>query len=132
MLAATQRSNVIAAREKALGYFYGNMGDSIERRYNGMDGGSQMGFGGGSDFGAGTLGASTNWSAQGFGNYFGTGLLNGFGRMFSGAQGGAGGGFTYLKRFSSNAAFNHSMWLYVILLLADLIVWWLYIDGRIR
>jgi len=31
-----------------------------------------------------------------------------------------------------NAAFNHSMWLYVILLLADLIVWWLYIDGRIR
>lgn len=109
MLAATERSNVIAAREKALGYFYGNMGDSIERRYNGMDGSPGMGFGGGSDFGTGQLGAGTNWGAQGWGNYFGTGLLNGFGRMNSGAQNGQGGGFTYLKRFSSNAAFNHSI-----------------------
>jgi hypothetical protein len=109
MLAATQRSN---GREpqKSMGYFYGNMGDSIERRYSGLDGSPNAGFGGGSDWGQGTLGAGTSWNAQGYGNYFGTGLLNGYGRMFGGAAaGGAAGGFTYLKRFSSNAAFNHQI-----------------------
>lgn len=109
MLAATERSNVRASREKAVGYFYGNMGDSIERRYSGLDGAPFSGFGGGSDMGQGTLGAGSSWNAQGMGNYFGTGLLNGYGRMFGGAAGGGGGGFTYLKRFSSNAAFNHSI-----------------------
>lgn len=110
MLSATQRSNAAAAREKSLGYFYGNMGDSVERRYTGLDGSPSAGFGGGSDVGQGVLGAGSSWNAQGYGNYFGTGLLNGYGRMYGGAAGGgAGGGFTYLKRFSSNAAFNHSI-----------------------
>lgn len=104
MLMATQRSN----SQKSSAYMYGNMGDSIERRHSGLDGGYP--FGGGSDVGAGTLGAGSSWNAQGLGNYFGTGLLNGFGRMFSGAQNGAsGGGFTYLRRFSSNAAHNHNI-----------------------
>jgi len=109
MLTATQRSNTRGANDRALGYFYGNMGDSIERRYSGLDGSPDSGFGGGSDWGQGTLGAGSSWNAQGLGNYFGTGLLNGFGRMYSGVHGGQGGGFTYLKRFSSNAAFNHSI-----------------------
>ena len=109
MLTATQRSNS-RSPDRASAYFYGNMGDSIERRYSGLDGSPNSGFGGGSDFGQGTMGAGSSWNAQGYGNYFGTGLLNGFGRMYSGAQGGGGaGGFTYLKRFSSNAAFNHSI-----------------------
>jgi len=107
MLAATERSNT---KSKSLAYFYGNMGDSIERRYNGMDGSPYGGLGGGNDAFNGTLGAGTSWNAQGFGNYFGTGLLNGFGRMYSGVHDGSGmGGFVYLKRFSSNAAFNHSV-----------------------
>ena len=107
MLAATERSN---SRSKTSAYFYGNMGDSIERRHSGLDGSPYGGLGNGSDIGQGTLGAGSSWNAQGLGNYFGTGLLNGFGRMFGGAAGGAGGGgFTYLKRFSSNAAFNHGI-----------------------
>lgn len=109
MLNATERSNAAAAREKTQAYFYGNMGDSIERRYSGLDGSPHSGFGGGSDMGQGTLGAGSSFNAQGYGNYFGTGLLNGFGRMSGGAAGGGAGGFTYLKRFSSNAAFNHSI-----------------------
>lgn len=109
MLAATERSNARAARQKTEGYFYGNMGDSIERRHSGLDGSPFGGFGNGSDVGQGTMGAGSSWNAQGFGNYFGTGLLNGFGRMSGGAAGGASGGFTYLKRFSSNAAFNHGI-----------------------
>lgn len=109
MLAATERSNARASREKTQAYFYGNMGDSIERRYSGLDGSPHGGFGGGSDIGQGMLGAGSSYNAQGYGNYFGTGLLNGFGRMFGGAAGGASGGFTYLKRFSSNAAFNHQI-----------------------
>lgn len=109
MLAATQRSNANTAREKTQAYFYGNMGDSIERRYSGLDGSPSSGFGGGNDLGQGALGAGSSWNAQGLGNYFGTGLLNGFGRMFGGVGGGGHGGFTYLKRFSSNAAFNHSI-----------------------
>lgn len=109
MLTATQRSNS-RSPDRASAYFYGNMGDSIERRYSGLDGAPFGGFGNGSDVGQGTLGAGSSWNAQGMGNYFGTGLLNGFGRMFGGAAGGgAGGGFTYLKRFSSNAAFNHQI-----------------------
>lgn len=103
MLNAASRANGI---DRTKGYFYGNMGDSIERRYNGQDGGS---LGGGSDAFQGMFGANSTWQSQGFGNYFGTGLINGYGRMFSGAQGGSGGGFTYLRRFSSGSAFNHQL-----------------------
>lgn len=101
MLAAASRANT---QDRAKAYYYGNLGDSIERRYGGGDGL----LGEGHDGFQGVMGAGTSWQAQGFGNYFGTGLLNGHGRMYSGAQGG-GGGFTYLRRFSSNAAFNHSI-----------------------
>lgn len=99
MLSATARAN---DPSKSNAYFYGNLGDSIERRFNGGDGG----LGGGNDAFQGILGPGSTWQAQGFGNYFGTGLLNGFGRMHSGISGGA-GGFTYLNRFSSSASFNH-------------------------
>lgn len=99
MMAATTRTNGI---DRTKGYFYGNMGDSIERRVGNGDG-----LGGGSDFGQGVFGAGSNWNAQGFGNYFGTGLLNSAGRMHSGLNGS--GGFTYLRRFSSNSSFNHQI-----------------------
>jgi len=99
MFAAASRSN-----DKSKAYFYGNLGDSIERRFGG-DGGM---LGEGHDGFQGIMGAGSSWQAQGFGNYFGSGLINGFGRMNSGAHGSS-GGFTYLRRFSSNAAFNHSL-----------------------
>ncbi len=101
MAAATMRAN---GSEKSKAYFYGNMGDSVERRLGGGDGF----LGEGNDAYSG-LGPNSTWQGQGFGNYFGTGLLNGFGRMHSGATGGGGGGFTYLRRFSSNAVFNHQL-----------------------
>lgn len=108
MLTATARSNSRGDPQKALGYYFGNMGDSIERRYNGYDGYGPLG--GGSDMGQGVFGPSNSWNAQGPGNFFGTGLINGYGRMFSGAQNGqSAGGFAYLKRFSSNASFNHNV-----------------------
>lgn len=102
MLNAMMRAN---AKNHTQAYFYGNMGDSIERRYSGGD---YDLLGGGNDAGHGSAGNNSAWQAQGFGNYFGTGLLNGFGRMHNGI-GGGGGGFTYLRRFSTNAAFNHQI-----------------------
>lgn len=104
MLSAASRAN---SSDRAKGYFYGNLGDSVERRYNGFGDGL---LGGGHDGFQGIMGAGSSWQGQGFGNYFGTGLINGYGRMYSGAQSGGGaGGFTYLRRFSSNAAFNHQL-----------------------
>jgi hypothetical protein len=97
MLSATSRTN---GMDRTKGYFYGNMGDSVERRADGdgmLGGGSDM-FGGG----------GSSWQAQGPGNYFGSGLISGFGRMHGGGYGNA-GGFTYLRRFSSNASFNHDI-----------------------
>jgi len=97
----------ISNSQQTKAYFYGNLGDSIERRHGGGGG-----LGGGDDSFQGIGGGNQSWNAQGFGNYFGTGLLNGTGRMFSGAHGGTGGvggGFTYLKRFSSHSAFNHGL-----------------------
>lgn len=112
MFTATDRSNnraggVPARHKQAMAYFYGNMGDSIERRYNDSGGYGLLGGGGGE----GMLGANTTWSAWDQGSYLGTGLLNGYGRMHSGAHGGGGygTGFTYLKRFSSQSAFNHDL-----------------------
>ncbi|ULH03209.1 hypothetical protein MF133_01890 [Aeromonas caviae] len=31
-----------------------------------------------------------------------------------------------------DSAFNHSMWLYVVLIAADLVIWWLFCTGRIK
>lgn len=104
MLNAVTRAN---GTDRAKGYFYGNLGDSIERRYNGPDGGL---LGEGHDGFQGLFGANQAWQGQGFGNYFGTGLINGYGRMYSGVHNGTGGGgFTYLRRFSSNSVFNHHL-----------------------
>lgn len=100
MMQATGRAN---PGNRSQGYFYGNIGDSIERR------GGGGGLGGGSDVYDGTGGTNSTWNAQGNGNYFGTGLINGFGRMHSGAQQGGSGGFTYLRRFSSSSSFNHDI-----------------------
>ena len=36
----------------------------------------------------------------------------------------------YLK--VQGAVFNHSMWLYVVLIAADLVIWWLFSTGRIK
>lgn len=107
MMMASTRANARAAREKSAAYYYGNMGDSIERRYNGFGDGGLLG--GGNDAFQGTFGGGGSWNANGGGNYYGSGLLNGYGRMFSGVHNGMGGGFTYLKKFSSNAAFIHSV-----------------------
>lgn len=101
MLHATNRSN------RANAYFYGNLGDSVERRV----GSNGIGpLGGGNDYWTGTLGPASSYQAVGPGNYFGTGLINGFGRMYSGVHGGlGGGGFVHLKRYSSNSAFSHAI-----------------------
>jgi hypothetical protein len=101
MLHATNRSN------RANAYFYGNLGDSVERRV-GTNGIGVLG--GGNDYWAGTMGPGSSYQAVGPGNYFGTGLINGFGRMYSGVHSGlGGGGFVHLKRFSSNSSFNHAI-----------------------
>lgn len=105
MMSATQRAN---ASNKTSGYFHGNLGDSIERRYTGGGGG----LGNGDDGFQGTSGPNQAYQSAGYGNYAGTGFLNGFGRMFSGVHSGQGcglGGFQYLKRFSTNSAFNHDI-----------------------
>lgn len=104
MLSATQRANE-RDDKRARAYFYGNMGDSIERR---AGPGTGM-LGNGNDSWDGTFGPGGSYQAAGYGSYLGTGLLNGYGRMFSGAAGGGGygQGFTFLKRFSSQSAFNH-------------------------
>lgn len=108
MLSATQRANERDSGNRTRGYFYGNMGDSIERRASPIGGGGL--YGGGMD-GPEGMGPGGTWQAAGYGSYMGTGLLNGYGRMFSGGFGGNGygQGFTYLKRFSSQSAFNHSV-----------------------
>jgi len=102
------RASAKANANHAQGYFYGNLGDSIERRL--PDGHGAGMLGGGHDGFQGTFGPASSYSANGPGNYYGTGLLNGVGRMFSSvhSQGGA-GGFQYVKRFSSNDAWNHQV-----------------------
>jgi len=104
MMRANARAN---SQDKAQGYFYGNLGDSVERRL--PEGGGGM-LGGGYDGLQGSFGAGSSYSSSGPGNYYGTGLLNGVDRMFSSvqSQGGA-GGFQYVKRFSSNDAWNHQV-----------------------
>ena len=87
MMAATSRAN---DPDRSKAYFYGNLGDSVERR----NGGGDTLLGGGGFDGVG--GTNSSWQAQGTGNYFGTGLLNGYGRMNSGIHGGGGGGYCQL------------------------------------
>lgn len=104
MLHATQRAN----GGKSTAYYYGgNLGDSIERRYG--DGYSFLG-GGPVDGNAGMYGTGNTYMAQGYGNYFGAGQDAGpFTRFGPWGDSIGAGGFQYLRRFSGNAAFNHSI-----------------------
>lgn len=105
MMRATARAN---SQDRATGYFYGNLGDSIERR---LPDGGYGGLGGGYDGMQGILGPGGSYQSSGPGAYYGTGLLNGVGRMFSSVHNGGpgGGGFQYVKRFSSNDVWNHQV-----------------------
>lgn len=106
MFRATAKSN----GNKTEAYYYGNIGDSIERRLpdGGPNGGSYLG--GGSDIFQGYMGAGSSMPAVGFGNYFGGGAGGGFGGRYGPFVGGLhSGGFKYLNRFSTNASFNHSI-----------------------
>lgn len=85
-------------------YYYGNMGDSVERRlpYDVL--------GGGGDLYQGSLGNGSAYPSIGFGNFYGAGLGSGpYNR--TGPWGGAfgSGGFQFLRRFSGQSAFNHSI-----------------------
>lgn len=98
------------ASQRANAYYYGaGLGDSVEHRFNNFN----SFLGGGNDIYDGLTGLGS-YPAAGYGNYFGTGLAPGTrygsGPLGIGPQaGGVGGGFKYLRRFSSNASFNHSL-----------------------
>lgn len=98
MLNATMRAN----NKSTGGFFGGNLGDSIERRFTGVDGW----LGGGNDAFNGILGTGGTWPAQGFGNYYGNGLIPGVGRMYSSN---GGGGFNYLRKVAIDSRINHSI-----------------------
>lgn len=98
------RASIKSNGNKTLGYYYGNMGDSVERRlpYDQL--------GGGGDLYQGSLGNSSAYPAIGFGNFYGAGLGSGpYNR--NGPWGGSfgAGGFQFLRRFSGQSAFNHSI-----------------------
>lgn len=103
-LESIQRAN---AKLKTVGF--GNMGDSVERRYTGYN---NM-LGGGNDMFAGIYGAGTSFSALGPGMYYGTGP--GYGDWSYGRGvgpygfGGPSGPFAYLKRFSGNSNVPHNI-----------------------
>lgn len=108
MMRATGKANAnAAASERAAAYFYGNLGDSVERRLpDGLSGGGGSILGNGYDIFHGAGGGS---AALGFGSYFG-GAPNGFAGGRHGPFGAYGqGGFTYLRKFTSNSSFNHSI-----------------------
>ncbi len=107
MLNATKRAN---AANKSTAFYsvpFGNLGDSVERRFTGYGGDF---LGGGPDYFQGSLGAQGTYPSLSYGNFYGTG--QGFGpysRFGPWLPGGMGGGFQYLKRFSGSAAFSHAV-----------------------
>lgn len=109
MMRATAKANSRggAPDSTSASYYYGNIGDSIERRLpDGLGNGSHLG--GSMDLFQGAFGAGTAYPAVGFGNYFG-GAPNGqFGGRFGPFNGGV-GGFSYLRRNSTNAVINHQI-----------------------
>lgn len=105
MLNATRRVNSSNKSTASYAVPFGNMGDSIERRFTGVDV-----LGGGSDFYQGGMGAGGTYSAVSYGNYYGAGQGYGpYSRFGPWVPYGGNGGFQYLKRFSGNASFNHSL-----------------------
>ena len=65
------RASIKSNGNKTVAYYYGNMGDSVERRlpYDQL--------GGGGDLYQGSLGNSSAYPAIGFGNFYGAGLGSG-------------------------------------------------------
>jgi hypothetical protein len=109
MLHATNKAN--SRKAVADGLWGANLGDSIERRFNG-GGGGYGGFDGlgGADGGIWN-GNQGSYNAVGYGNYGGAGLAYGpYGRgsPYGGGMYGS-GGFRYLKRFSGSAGFIHQI-----------------------
>jgi hypothetical protein len=109
MAHATQRANArhnTGGLDRASAYYYGNVGDSIERRQP-----DAFGLGGGSDAGTGAGGAGGSYPAAGNGLYYGAGM--GYGVYDRNYQVGGGtgnvGGFQYLRRYAGSAAFNHNI-----------------------
>ncbi len=106
MLNASRRVNAALGGSTNAHQFGGNLGDSIERRF---DGGSDF-LGGGPDLHQGAGGTQSTYPAQGYGNYYGAGQgfgpYNRFGPWMPGA---GGGGFQYLRKFSGSSSFNHSV-----------------------
>jgi len=105
MLNATRRIN---SNNKSIASYavpFGNLGDSIERRFTGTDV-----LGGGSDYYQGGMGTGSTYSAVSYGNYYGAGQGYGpFSRFGPWVPGSSNGGFQYLKRFAGNAAFSHAI-----------------------
>jgi hypothetical protein len=87
------------SREKAVGYYYGNLGDSIERRFDGNEG-----------FGEGSMGTGSSYPAQGYGNFYGTGLGYGpWNRNGPWTPEVGQGPFKFMRKFSGHSAIPHSI-----------------------
>lgn len=104
MMRATVRANSAKAN-KSLGYYHGNLGDSIERRFDGGLGG------GGGMISDGSMGMGLSYPAQGYGNFYGTGMGYGPWNRYGpwAAEFGGNSPFKFLKRFSGNAGVYHSI-----------------------
>lgn len=96
------------ARNKSQGYYYGNLGDSIERRFNGDFG---QFLGGGSNYiGEGSMGTGSTYNAVGYGNFYGTGLGYGAGSRYGPWTAELGGGpFRYMRKYAGSATAFHSV-----------------------
>lgn len=102
---AIRRAN--AKLNQTQGYGFGNLGDSVERRYTGYSDPF-----GGHDALNGIMGAGTSVPGLGAGNYFGPGL--GFGNDGRGfgpyhVYGRGAGPFTFLRGFSGQSSYAHNI-----------------------
>lgn len=108
MASATNRVN--QGRQKTSAYYYGNLGDSIERRFNG-DLGGLLG-GGAGHVGEGATGIGTSYNSVGYGNFYGTGMGYGAGNRYGpwvSEFTGGGGPFQYMRRYSGSSSAFHSI-----------------------
>lgn len=107
MASASNRAN--ASRNKASGYYYGNLGDSVERRFNG-DLGSMLG-GAGGYIGEGGMGTGSTYNSVGYGNFYGTGMGYGAGSRYGPwtSEFGSGGPFRYMRKYAGSATAFHSV-----------------------
>lgn len=105
MASATNRVN--AGRNKTKAYYYGNLGDSIERRFNGNIG--DLLGGGGGYIGEGAMGTGSTYNAVGYGNFYGTGLGYGPSARYGPWVELGGGPFRYMRRYAGSATAFHSV-----------------------